>query len=179
MVRPAKSSWRSKTHLLRVSILFLCILWWTSMMDHHTLDGPSCTTVVTVRDPSSKGLHDGHRWFTNIVTTVCPAYPSYLSETFLQGSPHQHSWSKTWRTPWRFIVLMMNRHLVHRVSLLLQKSHYSLALIFILFCFCSSCLFLQILILTFYVYYLLWHQNKINFTHVGIQSLSPHLLEWL
>ena len=71
---------------------------------------------------------------------------------------------------------MTNRNLVHRVSLLLQKSHHSLALIFILFRFCSSCLLFLVLILILYRSYLLWHQNKIEFTHVGDQCLSPRLV---
>lgn len=72
----------------------------------------------------------------------------------------------------------MSRHLVCRVSLLLQKSHYNLALIFILFHFCSSCLLLLVLILILYRHYLLWHQNKIEFTHVGDQSLLPRMPAW-
>ena len=73
---------------------------------------------------------------------------------------------------------MTSHHLVHRVLLLLQKCHYSLALIFILFCFCSSCLLLPLLILILYGYYLLWNQNKIESLYVGDQSLLPRLPSW-
>ncbi|TMW86760.1 hypothetical protein EJD97_020915, partial [Solanum chilense] len=39
---------RSETPLLRVSILFLSVLLQTTMTDHHTLNGPSCMTVMMV-----------------------------------------------------------------------------------------------------------------------------------
>ena len=48
-------------------------------MDHRTLDGPSCTTVMTLRDPSPKGLHTFSKCPKMDIDdgmTVRPAYPS-------------------------------------------------------------------------------------------------------
>ena len=81
---------------------FLCVLQQTSTKDHHTLNGLSCIIVMTIRDPSSKGLHT----FSKCPLTDNydgPSYPrrsilhitSYLLETSLQGSPHNHCLSKT------------------------------------------------------------------------------------
>ena len=55
------------------------------MMDRRTHEGPSCMTVMTVRDPSPKGLHflsqvsyDGHLQRTVVTVTVRPAHTVML-----------------------------------------------------------------------------------------------------
>ena len=50
-VNPPQPSWLSYTLDLRVSI-FVIVLRRTYTTHHHTLDGSSYTTVITVRDPS-------------------------------------------------------------------------------------------------------------------------------
>ena len=61
-------------------------------MDRHTDDGPSCMTVITVRDPSLKGLHifsqvsyDGHLQQTVVTVTVRPAHTIMLVRDPLSG----------------------------------------------------------------------------------------------
>ena len=122
--------------------------------------------------------HDGHRRGTVIITTVYPADPSYFSETFLQGSPYKHSFKlymtdpmtvrrthdKPSRGPSCFTVSI-------EMSLHLDSFIYFVS-------FCLFCLLLLVLISIPYRYYLLWHQNKIESTHVGDRSLSPRQPAW-
>ena len=69
-VRPAQPFWLSETLFLRVSIYFSMCPQTDNYdgpsyprrtvvptTDRHTHDSPSCITVMTVRDPSLKGLH--------------------------------------------------------------------------------------------------------------------------
>ena len=91
-------------------------------------NGLSCTTVKMVRDLFPMGLHT----FSKCHTTDIDDGPS-LSRRYVLiirhncqrlsfwGSPNKHCWCKIWWTPWRFVILMTGRHLVHRVSLLLQR----------------------------------------------------------
>ena len=56
MVRPAQPFWLSETLFLRVSHFFPSDLQQTHVTDRRSHDGPSCMTLITVRDPSPKGL---------------------------------------------------------------------------------------------------------------------------
>ena len=122
--------------------IFVSVLKRTTTTERHTHNGPSCMTVIMVRDPSPKGLHiffkcpltdtyDGPSYLWQSVLHI----PSHLSETLLQGSPYKQSLSKTRWTPWRSVILTTSRQLVRRVSLLMQNSHYILALILFFFVF--------------------------------------------
>ena len=55
-VRLAQPLWFSETLFLRVSQNFPSVLRRTLTTDRCLHDGPSCTTVLVVRDPVSKGL---------------------------------------------------------------------------------------------------------------------------
>ena len=141
--------------------LFLSVHWQKSTMDRHTLDGLSFTTIMTVRYPSPKGLHT----FSKCLTTDIDDGPSlsrrsvllfyhYCQRLSFWGSINKHYLCKTWQTPWRSIILSRSRHLVRRVSLLLQRCHYIFALMLILCRFCLSCLLLLVLLLILYSNYL-------------------------
>ena len=117
--------------------LFLSVLWRASMTERHTLDGSSCTTVMTVKDPCPKGLHT----FSKCPTTNIDDGPSLSWRSILLSLHKILRLSfrvihinivlcNTWRTPWGSVVLTTSCHLVHRVSLLLQKCHFIFALIF-------------------------------------------------
>ena len=64
----------------------------THVTDRRTHDGPSCMTVISVRDPSPKGLHifyqvsyDGHVQRTVITVTVHPAHTVIIVRDFPLG----------------------------------------------------------------------------------------------
>ena len=55
-VHPAQPSWLLETLVLRVSIFFLCVHRQTSTTEHRNIDSLSSTTIMMVRDPSTKRL---------------------------------------------------------------------------------------------------------------------------
>ena len=74
-----------RDHLPKCLQLFPSILLRPSTTRNHTIDCPSCISVMKVTDPSPKVLHiifyvshDGHRRCTVIIITVHPAFLSCL-----------------------------------------------------------------------------------------------------
>ena len=150
-------------------------------MDRHTQDGPSCMTVMTVRDPSPKGLHifsqvsyDGHLQWTVVTVTVRPVHTVMLVRDPLSGFSI-YTESKYTTTD---LTTVRHSHdepspgpsCVTVYTAFTYYFHY-----FISYGFALSCLPLLVLIVILCRYYLLWHPSKTEPTHAGDQSLSPRL----